>query len=98
LKSRDFLLKNNIFLGKESKKTMTSKSVNVHAETRNIFDKHPKLNTSKKGKQIARELDSLRTYRNLVDYDSENPKNIKYAYNFCKSRAKKIFDLLDELN
>jgi hypothetical protein len=98
LKSRDYLLDNRIFLGKESKEIMTSESSEVHKETRNIFEKHPQLNTSNKGKQIARELDDLRHYRNLVDYDAEKPENIRYVYNYCESRAKIIFKLLEELN
>jgi len=32
--------------------------------------------------------------RNL---NAENPKNIEYAYDFCKSRSKKVFNLLNEL-
>lgn len=98
LKSRDYLLDNNIFLNKNSKKIMKSNSSKIHEETRNIFKTHPKLNMSKKGKQIAEELKDLREYRNMVDYDAENPKNIKFAYSYCKSRAKKIFELLNELN
>ena len=98
LKSRDYLLKNKLFLGKESKKIMTSENSNVHKETRNIFEKHPKLNISNNGKKIARELDELRYYRNLVDYNAEKPKNIKYAYNYCKSRAEILFKLLEDLN
>lgn len=98
LKSRDYLLENNIFLDSASKKIMNSTSGKVHSETRNIFKEHPSLNTSKKGEKIAKELDNLHNYRNLVNYDAEKPKNIKNAFNYCKSRAKKIFDLLDELN
>ena len=98
LKSRDYALRNNLFLGKESKKIMNSKSSKIHDETRNIFEKHPQLNISKKGKKIANHLNELRKYRNMVDYDAENPKNIKFAYTYCKSRARIVLKLLEELN
>ena len=98
LKSRDHILKNKLYLGKNSKDIMNSKSSQVHKETRKIFENHQKLNTSKNGEKIAKELNELRYYRNIVDYDCEKPKNIKYAYDYCKARAKVIFNLLDELN
>lgn len=98
LKSRDYLIENKIFLNKKSKDIMTNKSSQVHDETRNIFRNHNLLNTSRKGEIIASELHELRKYRNMVDYDAENPKNIKFAYRYCKSRAKIVLDLLEELN
>lgn len=77
---------------------MNSKCSQVHEETRNIFRNHNSLNTSRKGEIIASELQELRKYRNLVDYDAENPKNIKFAYNYCRARAKIVLNLLEELN
>ena len=77
---------------------MEDKSSKVHDETRNIFRNHKSLNTSRKGEIIASELHELRKYRNMVDYDAENPKNIKFAYNYCKSRAKIVLNLLEELS
>lgn len=98
LKSRDFILENKLFLDRTSKKIMNSKTGKVHEETRHILKKHQKLNFTKKGEKIAKELDVLRNYRNIVDYDSDKPKDIELVYNYCKSRAKIIFELLKELN
>lgn len=98
LESRDYLIKNRIFLDKKSKETMTSKSSHVHEETRKIFRNHNLLNTSRKGELIASELHELRKYRNMVDYDAKRPEKIKFAYTYCKARAKIVLDLLDELN
>ena len=77
---------------------MNSETSKVHEETRNIFEKHKKVNLNKKGKRIARELDELRNYRNLVDYDAGKLEDIKFAYTYCKSRSEKIFKLLDDLS
>ena len=96
--SRNHLLKNKLFLNKKSKDIMNSTSPEVHNATRNIFQKHPNLNYNKKGEKISHELNDLREYRNMVDYDENNPQDIKYAYNSCKSKAKRIFELLNELN
>lgn len=98
LESRDFLIENKIFLNKKSKVIMANRSSQVHDETRKIFREHKSLNTSRKGEMIASELRELRKYRNIVDYDAEHPKNIKFAYNYCKSRAKIILSLLEDLN
>lgn len=98
LESRDFLIKNKIFLSKESKKNMILKGSKVHEEVRNIFRNHKSLNYSRKGEIIAGELNELRKYRNMVDYDAKKPKHIKYAYDYCNSRAKIVLNLLDELN
>ena len=98
LESRDYLIENKIFLNKKSKDIMTSTGSQIPDETRKIFWDHKSLNTSRKGEMIASELRELRKYRNMVDYDAEKPKNIKYAYNYCKSRAKIVLNLLEELN
>lgn len=95
LESRDYLIENKIFLGKEN---MKSKGSIVHDETRKIFKNHHTLNISRKGEIIASELHELRKYRNLVDYDAKKPENIEFAYNYCKSRAKIVLNLLEELN
>ncbi len=97
LESRDYILKNNIFLNKISKKIMQSTSGRVHEETRLTFKSHPSLNLSNKGEKIAQRLNILRKYRNMADYDSENPKNLKFAYTRCQLKAKRIFELLQEL-
>ena len=34
----------------------------------------------------------------MVDYDSENPKDLIYTYNRCQIKAKRIFELIEELN
>ena len=98
LESRDFILENNMFLNPFNEKIMKSTSGRVHQETRHTFKYHPKLNRNNAGTKISQSLNVLRKYRNMADYDSENPKNIKHVYNRCKIKAKKIFDLLDELN
>lgn len=98
LESRDYLIENKIFLNKDSKKNMTSEGSIVHEETRKIFKNHNSLNISRKGEIIANELLELRKYRNVVDYDAENPKNIKFAYDYCKARAKIVLKILKELN
>lgn len=98
LESRDFILENETFLNKSNRKIMNSKSGRIHQETRHAFDKHPSLNQHNVGKKIAQRLNILRKYRNMVDYDSKNPKNLKHIYNKCHLSAKKIFDLLNELN
>lgn len=98
LKSRDYLIENKIYLDAQSKKDMNSKTGKVHRETRTIFDEHPQLNISKIGKKIARELDSLHTYRKMADYDAEKPKNLKEVYKYCRLRAKIVIELLESLN
>lgn len=98
LESRDHIIENKIFLNNFSKSVMNSKSGRIHQETRHTFDKHPSLNHNNAGKKIAQRLNILRKYRNIVDYDSQNPKNLKNIYNKCHKMAKKIFELLDELN
>ena len=98
LESRDFILENNVFLDPFNEKIMKSTSGRVHQETRLTFKNHPKLNKNNACAKIAQSLNVLRKYRNMADYDSRNPKNIKHAYNRCKMKSKKIFDLLDELN
>ena len=98
LESRDFILENNIFLNPFNEKIMKSTSGRVHQETRSIFKKHPNLNRNNAGAKIAQNLNVLRKYRNMVDYDSKNPKNIKHTFNRCHMKSKEIFDLLNELN
>lgn len=98
LESRDFIIGKKLFLDNKSKKTMLSTSGRVHRETRCIFDSHEKLNQTHAGRKIAQRLNVLRKYRNMVDYDSEKPKNLRHAYNRCKLKAKRIFEILDELN
>ena len=98
LESRDYLIENRIFLDRKSKDIMTSASSQVHEETRMIFRNHNSLNTSRKGEMIAGELHELRQYRNMVDYDAKRPEKIKFAYTYCRARAKIVLDLLDELN
>lgn len=97
LESRDHIIDRKLFLGKDSKKTMLSTSGEVHRETRTIFNSHKKLNNNHTGKKIAQKLNVLRKYRNMADYDSEKPEDLKYAYNRCQFKAKRIFELLDEL-
>ncbi|WP_407423151.1 hypothetical protein [Methanobrevibacter sp.] len=77
---------------------MQSTSGRVHKETRLTFSNHPLLNLSNNGAKIAQRLNILRKYRNMVDYDSKNPKNLKYAYTRCQLKSKRIFELLQELN
>ncbi|MBR4447648.1 hypothetical protein [Methanobrevibacter sp.] len=89
LESRDYILENETFLNEINRHIMQSKSGRVHQETRLTFDSHPLLNQENNGKKIAQRLNVLRKYRNMVDYDSHNPKNLKRAYNRCKSKAKK---------
>lgn len=98
LESRDFILENKTFLNNFNKRIMNSKTGRIHQETRHTFDKHPLLNHDNVGKKIAQRLNILRKYRNMVDYDSKKPKNLKNIYNKCHKRSKKIFELLDELN
>jgi hypothetical protein len=98
LESRDFILENNIFLNPFNEKIMKSTSGRVHQETRFTFKNHPDLNRNNSGAKIAQSLNVLRKYRNMVDYDSKNPENIKHAYARCQMKSEKIFNLLDELN
>ena len=98
LESRDFILDNKMFLNPFNEKIMKSSSGRVHQETRLTFKNNQKLNNNNAGAKIAQNLNVLRKYRNMVDYDSKNPKNIKHVYGRCKMKSKKIFDLLDELN
>ncbi|MBQ9161012.1 MAG: hypothetical protein IJ122_06800 [Methanobrevibacter sp.] len=98
LESRDFILENKTFLNEYNKNIMQSTSGRVHKETRNTFNNHPRLNTTNTGVKIAQRLNVLRKYRNMADYDSTNPKHLKHVYDRCKSKSKRIFELLDELN
>ena len=95
LQCRDYLLENDIYLDKKSEKVMHSKSGRIHRETRMTFNKHPQL--GKNGEKIAKRLNILRKYRNMVDYDSSKPDDVKRAYNRCRLKAKRVFELLDEL-
>lgn len=78
LESRDFILKNGMFLNHLNEKIMKSTSGRVHQETRLTFKNHVKLNINNAGAKIAQNLNVLRKYRNMVDYNSKNPKNISY--------------------
>jgi uncharacterized Zn finger protein len=98
LESRDFILENNMFLNHYNEKIMKSPSGRVHQETRLTFKNNEKLNKNNLGTKIAQNLNVLRKYRNMVDYNSENPKNITHIYRRCKIKSKKIFDLLNMLN
>ena len=98
LESRDFIIENELFLSKISKDIMLSSTGRVHRETRITFKNHPQLNSSKIGGKIAQRLNVLRKYRNMVDYDSKKPENLRHAYNRCPSKSKRIFELLEELN
>lgn len=98
LESRDFIIENELFLNKISKGIMLSTSGSVHRETRLTFKNHSKLNSSKIGEKIAQRLNILRKYRNMIDYDSKNPHDLKHIFNRCDSKAKRIFELLEELN
>ena len=98
LESRDFILENNMFLNPFNEKIMKSTSGRVHQETRLTFKNHPQLNNNNNGAKIAQSLNVLRKYRNISDYDSKNPRNLKHAYNRCQMKAKKIFELLNQFN
>ncbi|MBQ2654438.1 MAG: hypothetical protein IJF83_12855 [Methanobrevibacter sp.] len=97
LKSRDHIISEKLFLSKINENIMLSTSGRVHRETRITFKNNEKINKSGKGKKIAQRLNVLRKYRNMVDYDSEKPKNLRYAYDRCQMKSKRIFELLDEL-
>lgn len=98
LESRDYILENKLFLNPYNNKIMKSTSGRVHQETRFTFKNHPQLNQDNAGAKIAQRLNVLRKYRNISDYDSKNPKNLKHSYNRCQLKAEKIFKLLNELN
>ena len=66
LESRDYILKNHMFLDKISKNIMQSTSGRVHRETRLTFNNHPLLNQTNIGAKIAKRLNVLRKYRNMV--------------------------------
>lgn len=98
LESRDHIINRKMFLNKINKAIMLSTSGRIHRETRITFEQHPQLNQRNEGIKIAQKLNVLRKYRNMVDYDSEKPKNLKHAYNRCHLKSKRIFELLNELN
>ena len=98
LESRDFILENELFLNKINEEIMKSTSGRVHQETRFTFKNNPQLNQNNAGAKIAQSLNVLRKYRNISDYDSKNPRNLKHSYNRCQLKAKKIFELLNQLN
>ena len=80
------------------KKIMKSTSGRVHQETRLTFKNNEKLNENNIGTKISQNLNVLRKYRNMADYDSKNPKNITHTYKRCQMKSKEIFDLLNRLN
>ena len=80
------------------KKIMKSTSGRVHQETRLTFKNNEKLNENNIGTKISQNLNVLRKYRNMADYDSKNPKNIIHIYKRCQMKSKEIFDLLNRLN
>lgn len=98
LESRDYIIENNMFLNPYNEKIMTSTSGRVHQETRFTFRNHPQFKNNNHGIKIAQSLNVLRKYRNIVDYDSRNPKNLKHSYERYRMKANKIFELLNELN
>ena len=98
LESRDHIINNKLFLSKTNENIMLSTSGRVHRETRIAFKNNEKLNQRNAGKKIAQRLNVLRKYRNMVDYDSEKPENLKHAFNRCQSKSKRIFELLEELS
>ena len=98
LESRDFILENNMFLNQINEKIMKSTSGRVHQETRLTFKNNEKLNKKNIGTKISQNLNVLRKYRNMVDYNSKNHKNITHIYKRCQMKSKEIFDLLNRLN
>lgn len=98
LESRDFILENKMFLNNINEKIMKSHSGRVHQETRLTFKNNEKLNKDNVGTKIAQNLNVLRKYRNMVDYNSKNPENITHIYKRCQMKSKEIFDLLNRLN
>lgn len=98
LESRDYIFENKTFLNIMNEKIMKSTSGRIHHETRLTFKNHPQLSQNNAGAKIAQSLNVLRKYRNISDYDSKNPKNMKHTYDRCQLKAKKIFDLLNQLN
>ncbi len=98
LESRDFILENNLFLNHINEKIMKSTSGRVHQETRLTFKNNEKLNENNIGTKISQNLNVLRKYRNMADYDSKNPKNMTHIYKRCQMKSKEIFDLLNRLN
>lgn len=97
LESRDYILNHELFLNPYNEEIMRSTSCRIHHETRFTFKKHEKLNKNNIGARISQRLNVLRKYRNTVDYDSKNPKNLKHIYNRCCRKSKKIFELLQEI-
>ena len=91
-KSRDYIIENNYYLSKDSKKVMNSKTGMVHSETIKILMNHNQFD-SLKSKKVARELSRIRKSRNKADYHSFN-HDLKYEFRFVKSRVKIISDYL----
>lgn len=71
---------------------MNSKTGMVHSETIKILMNHTRLD-SLKSKKVARELSRIRKSRNKADYYSFN-YDLKYEFQFVKSRVKIISDYL----
>ena len=94
LESRDYIITKKMFLNKINKNIMLSTLGRVHRETRICFKKNHDLNKNNEGMKIAQKLNVLRKYRNMVDYDSQKPQNLKHAYNRCQLKSKRIYELL----
>ncbi|WP_405268390.1 hypothetical protein [Methanobrevibacter sp.] len=89
--SIDFILESNMFLNHFNEKIMKSSSGRVHQETRFTFKNNEKLNKNNLGTKIAQNLNVLRKYRNMVDYNSKNPRNMTHIYKRCQMKSKKRY-------
>lgn len=97
-KSRNYINSHELYLDNRSEKIMTSKKVDVHAETSKIFRNHEKFCNDCSGVIISKNLDKLRKMRNQADYDNVINRPLDKMIQESKKRSKRIFELLNQLN
>ena len=100
---RNFLLENNLFLGRKSKRVMESESPEIHKEVYKIFrEYHYKFNRKDNdfyqknlvGKKISSRLSDLRKSRNKADYNNEF-KNLDADTQYSIIRSREILNILN---
>ena len=96
--SRNYLLEEKLFLDDNSKIIMKGNGASVHSETKHIFRNHDEINPLEKGEKIAKYLNTLRNYRNEVDYNDVTQHDVEFMYNRSKKLSNEVINLLDELN
>lgn len=96
--SRDLINRKQTYLGYDSRKIMTSKSVDAHRETSKIFKHHSAYKKNQNGKIISKNLNKLRKMRNKADYDKIIIQPLNEMIIDSKKLSDQILEILKEFN